>query len=119
MMREIKFRAWDKENGLMIKDNPLRGFPLTMTWTGNVYVDGKLQDYFMMQYTGLKDKHSKEIYEGDIVRHSSITGTVIYHDGLFAIDSIRVEPSLPLFYTSPEKIEIIGNIYEEPESLND
>ena len=62
-MREIKFRAWDNKQNKMRND----GF--------SIYYDGSIQfadsieskDFILMQYTGLKDKNGKEIYEGDIL----------------------------------------------------
>ncbi len=64
-MREIKFRAWDKVEKQMITKN----FGNFINFNGTVFHNGMKQgDWTLMQYTGLKDKNGKEIYEGDIVQ---------------------------------------------------
>lgn len=107
-MREIKFRAWDAEHKKM------RGHtdPQTIQAVifGNDY-GGRIE---IMQYTGLKDKNGKEIYEGDIAilpdRWPKFP--VRYIDGMFCLEGT----SWPL-HEYYEECEIIGNIYENPELL--
>ncbi|MDK4490072.1 YopX family protein [Fusobacterium necrophorum] len=80
----------------------------------------------IMQYTGLKDKNGKEIYEGDIVKvphflhdeRIKINGVVKYVNNRaeFVIDLEDIEET---FYccNQSERIEVVGNIYENPELL--
>lgn len=69
----------------------------------------------LMQFTGLKDKHGKEIYEGDLLRHISFpiesAKPVEFKQGMFICKDITVSTY------HPNNIEIVGNIYEHPELL--
>ncbi len=86
-------------------------------------------DYELMQYTGLKDKNGKEIYEGDICDLLDSRGfEIVYQQSAFGY--ITGETKLTDFHHlggnyhfkwengQSQKVEIIGNIYENPELLN-
>mgnify|MGYP001233689767 FL=1 len=75
----------------------------------------------LMQYTGLKDKNGKEIYEGDIIRESDGDGGYIYAKVVYYKDGFMgkekgFEPEYPISDFKNET-EVIGNIYENPELL--
>jgi len=130
MNREIKFRVWCKdykrwENQLMLSHNGyLYDYDLGR---GRLYNSSKT--HIIQQFTGLKDKNDKEIYEGDIVTaliphgnniHRAKTydvfiSVVNFTHGGFTID-VGEEFESFLGETSVE-IKIIGNIFENPELL--
>lgn len=125
MKREIKFRAWDKENNLMVYDfnndvPEIYGLRLGESIHQLVYTIGLGYDS-LMQYTGLKDKNGKEIYEGDIVKSSHWVNPceVVWCNNYshFTISSGSKNPFgfPPIF--GENTIEVIGNIYETPELL--
>ena len=128
MKREIKFRAYSSHNHKM--------YPVSnIEWDidGRIWVtadDGKNgielidEEAHLMQYAGLNDKNGREIYEGDIVhaydqepnrdepdyRGSEATGIVEFHGSMFMLDD-----DIVLDY--PPILEVIGNIFENPELL--
>lgn len=70
MKRPIKYRAWDKDNHVMIYPSEVSSNQPVMTWLGgNVYKDGVAQNYIMLQFTGLYDMNGEEIYDGDILKY--------------------------------------------------
>ena len=114
-MREIKFRAW------YTKFNAMWNVWL-MQYTNSVTNKetgerAEINEVELMQYTGLKDKNDVEIYEGDIVKHITAkwTGEIKYTDGSFV-----VEGQILTWYLNKgraERLEVIGNIHDNPELL--
>lgn len=113
-MREIKFRAWD--GGKMI-------FPELY---GPDWDSCQTNGYQLMQYTGLKDKNGKEIYEGDIVnigeKNTAEPCEVVFGDGCYCIKASWQNTPIGLWnYCNKmfiDCIEIIGNIYQNKGLLN-
>ena len=125
-MREIKFRAWLKEEKIMgevLGIDILHKEIFFSNEDANCYEHTDFKDIELMQYTGLKDKNNKEIYEGDIVklRANHGIGVVKYYDewGAFVIEYIKPRPLAVLGNYYKENIEILGNIYENPELLGE
>lgn len=132
-MREIKFRAWDDKDKKWLLGYELQnlgGFSMF----GEVMAFGEwtrlLSSYNLddwkyikiMQFTGLLDKNGKEIYEGDICKTytigepSELLDTVVFDDGSFVFQC-DYKLSIELRGFKQDYIEIIGNIYENPELL--
>ena len=122
-MREILFRGKRTDNGEWIYGLPhyiLDDEIEFICVTGKIYPNCfKVIPETVGQYTGLTDKNGVRIFEGDIVRaftrFSEIyVSPVTYHDGTFWFKNW----SWTKFLFKFEKIEIIGNIYDNPEILN-
>ena len=114
-MREIKFRAWDKAINKMKSFIDLKKYPI------DILIDNS--QLIFMQYTGLKDKNGKEMFEGDIVRVGNYVYKVIIDiaKGLFfeCIKHLSLRGG-DIYYTEFIKdvnIEVIGNIYENKNLL--
>lgn len=119
-MREIKFRAWDKEDKVMQYD-------LEFTTTELHFSEN--QYYHFMQYTGLMDRNWNDIYEGDIITYlnpafEKLMGEVRFAGSDFAVGTDQntiylqnfilehFEPGHPI-----QSLEILGNIHENVEIL--
>ncbi len=117
MDREIKFRIWDKFNKKMYFQNEISVGILPEDFYVIENLDGKIivqpESAILMQYTGLKDKNGKEIYEGDLLK--SLTYNEGDIDEVIWEDALSIEPFL--YYMQPDDFEVIGNIYENPELL--
>nr|DAY20503.1 MAG TPA: YopX protein [Caudoviricetes sp.] len=122
-MREIKFRAWDilkqRWSNYKINDGTVYFMDKnTGVWYGTY--NRRYKDFNLMQYTGLKDKNNKEIYEGDIFHIGSkkILYVVEWIDCGLKGKQIRNGSWIGLDFWKKD-IEIVGNIYENPELLGE
>ncbi|MFC2336288.1 MAG: YopX family protein [Selenomonas noxia] len=120
-MREIKFRAWDPASKVMysveainfhgrervtVQYNPIKGF--------------FLDDVQLMQYVGVDDKSGVEIYEGDILEiggYEEDRGVVLFNEDStsYRVEYDNVMTPIGEFYQL--ELEVVGNIYENPDCL--
>lgn len=140
--RKIAFRAWDKKNGKMMTSQ------LMLLPDGGLYItlgrmDIEEEDLVLMQNTGLTDKNGKEIYEGDILGYPNkgiakvkdMFGThykwfapVVWNVDRWTLKGQEQRSQKEVGYNqywqplmldeTAERMEVIGNIYENPELLS-
>ena len=129
-MRELKFRVWDLEKKFYLnQDDEFHFYEPDRGWQCPIPLCECLRDkkrYVVQQYTGLKDKNNKPIYEGDIVKFSrlfekerkikELKSFVRFDEGKFGFDLIGFNG---VFYDLSYEcsIEVIGDIFENPELL--
>jgi uncharacterized phage protein (TIGR01671 family) len=125
-MREIRFRAWVKRQEWQDEDvKPYMAYNIERTYDSGKEGEGSFgqflqssERYEVMQFTGLKDKNGKEIYEGDVMQNEDGVGRSLVewnHCG-FNRRWIPIGVTSPLSLNT-EQWEVIGNIYENPELL--
>lgn len=144
--RTIKFRVWDVESSDMIqhKDLIMGDVYLQVSEEGiRVVMDDpegengpEVRDAVIMQFSGLKDKHGKEIYEGDLIlvldrdwpsgtgdryvymRSIASICEVVFHNGCFQLSERKGHGFYRCYLdvdNGRDLFEVIGNIYENPE----
>lgn len=128
-----KYRAWDKEFKEMVQVDALLldEQAIKATYKNGSVTKEDMKNYILMQSTGLKDKYGKEIFEGDITTNGKdivnviknhetlgfytlIDGREIFFGNEMSIE--KLEKDVEVF---SKVAEIIGNIYENPELLED
>ena len=124
-----KFRAWTEEGKAMYYGvYPFKDGTLLLSYDGVAFDEVPASDFILMQSTGLKDKNSKEIYEGDIVRYEccfeSYVEEVIYDDkhcNFGTIDKYEKAFSFDALISDfdVDCFEVVGNKYENPELLGE
>ena len=124
--REIRFRAWDKKGRKMLDLQKLTPLATELNGLFLPFND----DSILMQFTGLLDKGGKEIYEGDIVdaiaekqyKEHTIISDIISSGVNSSAWEVRCNKDathgLHLMWGGWISLEIIGNIYENPELLS-
>ena len=130
-MREIKFRAWLKEDKKMVNVETMDFTDKSIQYLkkseiNNAYILRResFDDVELMQYTGVKDKNGKEIYEKDIIFCNKYKNIVVFFEnGCFKVrypknDITNIICTLDTFLEK-YKCKISGNIYENFELLEE
>ena len=114
-MREIKFRVYTKDTWM----DGTNGTDMLYDYQDTTYVESfGFKDIPLMQFTGLKDKYGKFIYENDICKTEDGICKIVFQDGGFVYLITENETFCPAYNWHIEELEVIGNIYENPEILN-
>lgn len=119
-MRPIKFRAWDKMDGIIGQVHQITfGDNYMVLFQTGLAAMKHTTEIELMQFTGLLDKNGKEIYEGDILDWAGLKPIQIlwkdtgFHSSMYGSEPIHLTQD-----GMSDFGEIIGNIYENPELLN-
>ena len=122
-MREIKFRAWDNKEKRWCSDFSISNIGSFM----RLGISQRTDDIIIQQFTGLLDKNGKEIYEGDIIKipddwdeygmNAGEVYEIFFNEGGFRLKPKYRKGARGIWLEDTEKLEVIGNIFENPELI--
>lgn len=126
--RTIKFRAWDKDRKRMVQGGLSFDYENQIHEEENIGVNNlygaeseQIEEFELMQFTGLLDKNGKEIYEGDVLTMLNINYLVEWNDKKGRWNFYNPILSHPSYWGltagQMKRCEVIGNIYENPNLL--
>lgn len=112
--RELKFRCWWDNRMHYVEEIDFKRKRVDLLGADTI----SIEECILMQYTGLKDKNGKEVYEGDLIKieYEEKYGIVKWNEELACFQICNV-PSQTLKHI--KYYEIIGNIYENKELLEE
>ena len=120
MSREIKFRAWNEEKKIMVDLQKITPLALNDMMNTQLNLQGRIglfipffKELELMQYTGLKDRNNKEIYQGDKTKQGWI---VVKESGCFWLTSHDSTFKVNYLYMLNKEIEIVGTIHDNKET---
>ena len=123
-MKGLKFRVWDKERECYLDETELAG--ITPDGKYILYIEeeeiSKLEiegGYILEQYTGLKDKNGKEIYEWDIVSVRNKNRKNEYDIGVVEFGKAAFRCPFLLGKYHSGQVEVIGNIHENADLMEE
>lgn len=135
--RPIEFRAWDNIEKAMHYYEPLSSFHgvsssngkvnrgdkhARMTWTGDCYEAGVIQDYVLLQYTGFIDVNDVKIFEGDIVmdvRNKEWVAAIEWSQVGFCLNKMGPGDRDLWELYERSRLAVIGNVFQNPEYLDE
>lgn len=120
-MRELKFRVWSEEDREYRTDIKVSDLVVDIDGVPSTIHNAEGDRFDIEQYTGLKDKNGKEIYEGDIVDYNDdgeCIGIVKYDAPEFYLDADATNWARMFLKGAPHQ-KVIGNVHENPELLGE
>ena len=120
-MREIKFMAWDKEKKMWTNWECYDNVFFFMDKNAGVWIrDDEFNRFSLIQYTGLKDKEEREVYEGDIYKdEENMLWEVIFdkEDCAYKLENLHTPGRTTI--RNVKDMDHVGNIYENLELLEE